>query len=48
MFPRGGEKDTRLGRESHNRDPSLQKEFSIDFQRGAGHGQLKYGDNKLE
>lgn len=33
------------GRRTHNRDPSSQKGLDIDFQGGAGHGQLKLGDD---
>lgn len=33
------------GRKSHSRDPASQKGLNIDFQGGAGHGQLKFGDD---
>lgn len=44
------ERDTRVcvggrGCGAHDRDPSSQKGLDIDFQGGAGHGQLKLGDN---
>lgn len=35
----------RSGRESHGRDPSSQKGLDVDFQGGAGHGQLKFSDD---
>lgn len=33
------------GREPHHGEPSSQKRFNVDFQGGAGHVQLKFGDN---
>lgn len=40
----GGEQKGTLG-ERESQSPSSQKGLNIDFQRGAGHGKLKFGDN---
>lgn len=39
----GGERPS--GRQPHSRDSSSQKRLNVDFHAGAGHGQLKLGDN---
>lgn len=40
-----GRRRGHAGRESHSGAPSSQKWLNIDFQGGAGHGQLKFGDD---
>jgi hypothetical protein len=40
-----GRRKEYLENELHNRGPSSQKGLNIDFQGGARHGQLKFGDN---
>lgn len=42
---RGKRKNTRGENRTAGRDPSSQKGLNIDFQGGARHGQLKFGDH---
>jgi hypothetical protein len=44
MCCKRGLKDT-TGAERDTQRPTSQKGLNIDFQRGTGHGQLKFGDN---